>query len=687
MQVVEIEINGSKLDMYDNEKIVQSFTIINLSDITQRFGEYSNVFKIPKTNNNIQIIEYSNVIASTTNLPYNKTECIIYVNGFVFKKGFVQIIEIGEDISIRFFTGNIPFYDKLKNNSLNNLSLVNQDHTWDLATAIASRTNTSGYIYPIIDYNGLLTTGDIVDVRKILPGYFDSTLMEACCTENGYSFVNNLDANTLQEFNTGIIPFSKPNPAFDANIVAANTVSGSLGIIDAYLNWGETWVSGQVHTLQIPIAPLRIDIGGYGASPFVDPSNLYDDSVFQGIFNCQQTGTYRINHSSITYSFSHIQLWDSIPAHGTVMQFAFKLYKNGIYQSTIHYNQIATSTINGPTTPYVLSGTITGTTDIHLNAGDYIQLKSDIYFYISTAAFSGVINSLFQWDVAPQLYGDISLSLLPNVTFGETISAKAILPDIKQSDYFRDTCLRYCIIPDVDEDNKIVTLRQFTDITNNIANAIDWSNKIDETNNPSLTFNIGDYAQKNNIKHKEDTSVTNIPFGSDFVLSVNNHNLDPEKDYYTSPFAPSEMVTRLGGSSIVYINLYDSVTDTFSLSVQPRRCYIDYVARTIEYTDGTTTISISDSIPLTWFIDSSKSYNMGFGNNQMNRYSSVIIGILKSIKVLKIDIRLNLIDILGLNYFYPIYIEKYNSYFIISSINQFDYTNNDSTEVELIKLN
>jgi len=54
---------------------------------------------------------------------------------------------------------------------------------------------------------------------------------------------------------------------------------------------------------------------------------------------------------------------------------------------------------------------------------------------------------------------------------------------------------------------------------------------------------------------------------------------------------------------------------------------------------------------------------------------------------LTIDIRLDILDILNLNYLYPIYLNDYNAYFFISSLNQFDYTSNDSTEVELIKLN
>ena len=63
--------------------------------------------------------------------------------------------------------------------------------------------------------------------------------------------------------------------------------------------------------------------------------------------------------------------------------------------------------------------------------------------------------------------------------------------------------------------------------------------------------------QKNSISHKDDKSITAKPAGSDYVLSINNENLEPEKDLYTSPFAASEMVRRLSIIDMISINLYD----------------------------------------------------------------------------------------------------------------------------------
>ena len=117
-----------------------------------------------------------------------------------------------------------------------------------------------------------------------------------------------------------------------------------------------------------------------------------------------------------------------------------------------------------------------------------------------------------------------------------------------------------------------------------------------------------------------------------------------------------------------------------------RTCYIEKDNFTVTYTDGTSSTIVSTDIPLTWFIDADKNYNAGFSTNLLD-YSVDLINILQRLKIVKCEIRLNILDIINLNYFYPIYIDEFNSYFFLSKISQFDYTSNDSTSVELIKLN
>jgi hypothetical protein len=48
---------------------------------------------------------------------------------------------------------------------------------------------------------------------------------------------------------------------------------------------------------------------------------------------------------------------------------------------------------------------------------------------------------------------------------------------------------------------------------------------------------------------------------------------------------------------------------------------------------------------------------------------------------------INLLDILTYDMFTPVFIEYYEAFFIVSKIKQYDYTSDETTEVELIKIN
>ena len=692
MDVLEIEVNGQFLELYQDEKIVQSLSVLNITDITKRYSEYTNAFKVPRTNANSNIIEFADFITSETSFPFVKNPCTIYINGFAWKKGYLQLIEVAKDLTLRFYTGNIGFYNVLKAAKLNQLQLSAYDHTWNLLTAIASRNNTEGYSYALIDYNGMSDTGSTVDVRRLLPAYFDKTLMKAVCEENGYTLVNNISGSTLTEYESGILPTTKKNPVIPQEIIDANKYIGGqtpyeLGVYFVLFNIFQNSNFGYTTN---GYRPIRFP---YNNSNLGSNENLYDNGNWQstgqygtGIFTAQYAGNYKVS-TNFEYDYEFNESWTSSPAKTTNVYLSFEIEVNGVVVQNIATDNFSTST-TFPTS-YNVTGTINEENLVYLNAGDQMRIVYYAQHDTTVGSYSGAVSvsvgSILYLVQVPQTVTALKIELQPELTFGSELKAPYLLSDISQADYFKDTCLRYCLIPTVNEDTKEVTLTQFNTIKNNIGNAVDWSALVDETNEPSITFDLSEYAQKNNIKHKEDKSILTEVIGSDYVISLNNQNLEAEKDLYTSPFAASEDVVRLTDKQMIYIDLHDGTS--FTQDVQPRRCYLERVAGSVDYTDGTTTITVGGNIPLTWFIRADKAYNMGFGNNQMSRYSNDLISILQNLRIIKIDIRLSLIDILNLNYFYPVYLSQYNAYFFVSNVNQFDYTSNDATEVELIKLN
>jgi len=227
--ILEIKIQNEIIDLYDEEKVVQSFSLINIEDITKRESEYSNTFKIPKTNKNLQILGYSDFLNSDTLIPYQRLNCEILIDGFLFKRGFVSIEIIDNDISLQFFTGNAGFYEIIKNKSINQIDLVNNPtlkSIWSLSNVIALRNATGGIYFPMIDYNGMPTATTNVDVRLLLPSFFRKTLIEAICEDAGYTLVNNIETS-VDAYNNDILPTSKNDLKNDQETIDANTYKGA----------------------------------------------------------------------------------------------------------------------------------------------------------------------------------------------------------------------------------------------------------------------------------------------------------------------------------------------------------------------------------------------------------------------------------------------------------------------------
>lgn len=689
MEILTIKINGVDLDLYPNEKVVQTFSLLNINDITARQSEYSNTFKVPKTNNNLQIIDYSHYINNTTTFPFSKVTAEIYINGFLFKKGLIELVEIEEDISLRFYSGNIAFFDIIKQKSLKDIDANNNSNliiNWTLTDVLGTRNAIENVFFPLIDYNGMSDTGNTVDVRRLLPAYYKLSLIEAMCNDAGYQLINEVTGDALTALEKDIVPTASNKLENNADDIALNSYEGEMldgtGDTDPRIFGFYSWTFSQFSS--VTHAPIASGSKNHNFSTlvsgnpdrYVQPVNNLDH------FACFYSGSYDISYNLDVLAIFENQ-WDSLPPYTCNSTAYWFIQVNGI---NVYQIGSVNTLFGNPNTSGSVTDNFSGTYTLNLNSGDIVRLVSNFSSTIYVGAFSATTVSNNHKASLYVLDGStFGVSLGAGIAFGSQINPSQCLPDIKQNDFLKDTCIRYCILPFVDDDLKILYLKPFQSVKDNISNNKDWSDLVDETKEPSLTFKLGDYAQKNNFKHLEDKSVEPIPIGSDSIVNVQNQNLEQEKTVYTSCFAPSLTVTKLVDSEMIAIDLYDGTG--FNNDVKPRCCYTRLVNKSIDYTDGTTTTNVTTNIPHTWFISGDRSYNAGFDNNLLNDYSNELIAIIQNPKVLKIDIRLSLINILQLNYFYPIYLKQYNAYFFLSSINQFDYTSNEATEVELIKLN
>jgi hypothetical protein len=682
--------NGD-FDLFGNEDIVQTLAIFNLEDISARSGEYTPLFNLPLTNNNIRLIEYATFINSVNTAPFKKIPIKLIIDGMDCKLGFLAIDSVTDTIKARFYSGNSNFYDLLKSLYLTDLDWSTYNHIWNYTNAVSSSSNTSGYIYPVMTYNGQILSGDIVDVRKILPATYNRTILNKILSELGYTSDLNFDTSDLD---VSLLPYAKKNPTLTPEVLLLNSVdvyrtenyivpTYTHVIIPGYPNFYNTIFKSSEFT----------DIGTTGSSQYYDFINKK--------FTVQYSGTYSIN-ALLELDDYDLGLVGTFNATNVVYyRFNCNIYIQVLkrYNGTSSvvkneligtigagYNNTASpvSSIVSFTGAYVNNTT---SVDVYLNSGDELYVGLYVAFTCDVASNgTNPVKTYLTFNPIILDTATLTIDLEPELVFGQLIPYSTILPKIKCNDFIKDICIRFGLLFSVNEDAKHIIINKLDTIIDNIPNAINWSDKLDDSELPEINFKYDSYAQINHFKHKEDKTVTNTDIGTDYILNINNQNLELEKTIYTSPFAPCENVD-FNGTTTAIIGLYNTTNSKFDIDVQPRICFSEAVIGAFKFTDGTTTSGYINTRRI-WFIDNAlPDLSMGFGTNLITKNSQYLITTLQDLRLVKANFNLKIIDIKDFDFFTPIYIEQYQAYFFVSSINQFNYTRPDLTEVELIKLN
>lgn len=676
-----LRTDNGDFDLFGNEDIVQTLGVFNIADITGRSGDYSNLFKVPLTNNNRNIIGYSDFMISTGTLPYNKTSCSIYVDGVFYKNGFVEVESVNDSINIRFYSGNSTFYDKIKSVSINELDWSEYDHLWNLTNAVAAANTTTGYLYPIIDNNGQTLTGNVLDIRKVLPATFNKTILSKLLDYIGYTL--DTDISDL-DFKYSLTLFTNKNPTYPSQYITDNSVDG--GNLSDY---GITKYKNIAYSYSVSDSPpvKNIPISNYLADVFVRLETFTNQGYWDSVnrhFNVFATGVYNYD------LFIDMADWtphDFLNVDCDLNHCAFQILPNIQNERfTIDFIREVGGVPNVIYTEDITSAT-TLTGSINLYSGDVFYIRVRHNGTLNYQIQSGE-NGFFQIEFTPTILSTntLSLTLDAGLTFGGMIFYNTMLPNIKGNDWLKDMCVRFGILLTVNEDTKVISIHKFDDLYNHIPNSIDWSDKLDESDYPDIKFSLDTYARNNYFKHKFDKSIITSQDGTDYNLTINNSNLEIEKTVYTSPYGATENVD-FNGTITSYLDLYDTDKGYFLKDVAPRIVFYEAVPGVFQFTDGSTTTG-SLSCKRVYFIDNNvTNLSMGFGNNLIQKNSITLVNILQDFKLVKAKFNLNILDIINIDYTTPVYISQFQAYFFISSINQFNFTNKDLTEVELLKLN
>lgn len=670
----ELYIEDKLVDLPTDTDISIEYAIAKIGEIEKRSGARSAEFTIPKTAKNKAIFENPDDVNNVGTKPYRRLKARYYSNGIDQQISFATLKESAQGYSVNIYGGNADFFASLKDNSIRDLDLTDYNHHWDIDFVNLSKPQDYPIKYALVDYQtdspntGMNNTDSRAYLGVILPCVYEEFLIEQIAIQKGYT-VNNQ---------------TKLEPIFQ---------SGKMALpIGGEQYQRDTDLSRLKGVFQLGTIPTGAPLGNfYDGASITSQEQAYWQQYFNS--NTNFGGAFVIpDECLITYKLD------------------INLYNDGASAELIYIDVYSTDTVAGSAIirTYTINVPVTGAppaTPFNFTVTDEVTCVIPTAGYCS---FSFVVRSASVTNVFNQV-GDNYFEILNaellldnrgrlieynrDIEFENSgiyvynyVTVASNLPDLSQADYFKSYIQKTCSIVSVDEINKVVNIYPFKKVLDNIPFAKDWSNKIDLSEVPEISYTL-DYSQRNVLKYQDDEDVIK-PSGTDYTILIDDENLEFEQTLIELPFSATEMVERLGGVNICKINRFTS--NAFDVEFNPRSIFITFDSGSFRYRfavgSDTGSVVFTTDIPYTHFIDIDKAYSLGFERDLYFELWQFISGVIDRTKIVTCLLRLNASDINQLDLTIPIYIEYFNSYFYVSDIKGYNPDRNVSTMVELVKL-
>ena len=245
MQKTELKIYADSkyfnVDLFDNEPIELTKSIIELTEPEQRKSDYTKTINIPGTANNNSIftnifdVNHSILNGDNSNFyvdfdPRKKANCILYREGIPQLRGYLQMTSINI-LDEQNITYELVVYGRVANlfqdvgdNLLSDYDFSEYTHVWN-ETNVRNSINTSiiingvtaafqygrGYVYPLIDYGFDNNAQQTYNVDQLYPAIYVKTILDKILKTHGYRYESTIQSNNFlnsTDFKRLIIPSS-----------------------------------------------------------------------------------------------------------------------------------------------------------------------------------------------------------------------------------------------------------------------------------------------------------------------------------------------------------------------------------------------------------------------------------------------------------------------------------------------
>ena len=666
MKTEELIIDGFRVDMSPDTRIVLNFKSNLLGDISKITASNSQTISLPKTIRNREIFDHATAPAYPSTFRYRRHSAEYSRNGVkIISDAYAVLLDSGENFEIALYWGEMTKFQSWVESglSIKNLDFSDIFQIWKNPVTLATCYNGNSeddYYFPTDDYLF----------------YVDY--------DCGLGSAETMSESAKQHISL--------HPVLSARRILLKMQEES-GI-----------------TFEFPSGFMTVKSGGHVRS-----------EVFRGLaipMLTRKTSEQQKKSATVTGYNEHKNSMNryrglllSLPAseHYTTETKSYNLFFGGSVNATaikfattghVKFNiyltvQTAVSFWNKdfPGTPILELGTANGIRTVpckvsrrkvgHSTGWDYYTTGVS-YTFDEDVESGDEIALLLRVDEGTEFYKYYSdsetfvspyfLDLYPpavevDISLGDYFRVNGNLPDVKQIDFVKALCAMYglFVVPSgVADKLKFVSL---DDLVARKADAVDWSSRVIRTNDGEperVKYTLGDYARRNYFHYAEDDTVDKDATGE---IDINNEGLEPTKDIITLPFAASDETIvntekNLSGALIRQYKFNDDGTAVESNNLKPRILQI--------VSDGTVEHSgdkaIGRFVPLTF-------------DKLIAKYQRTLAEFLNNAITITERIRLTEYELLNLDFTRPVFLRQYGRYYGIVSVQ----TGEDYCTVELLQ--
>jgi len=569
--VAEVLIEGRRLDVKEGLDFSFNYSIADIRDPNKRKTNFSKTIQCPATKSNdvlfgqIWDVNISNSYnPSDTNVevnfnPNKKASARVIHDGVTVMDGVVQLraitINNGRYDYEVVFIGNLKtIFSEIANKELNGLDengfpyidFSDLDHQYDYGRITSSWNNTSGYVYPMIDYgvnepfqlNGV----DSWRVEQFRPAVFLKDIIDRIFDYAGFTYTSTFFDSTF--FGNLIVPWTNEGFVVSESEIAIRETTASVQTpIDVNVEFFPNYpIFGNT------IYNWRIDF-----DQLVDPNNNWSNANDE--YTVPENGFYsfatQLTYISERVSITGVPVPSPNPINVLFAYVRFRRLSVSSGQDTIISEQLVD--FRGSGTP-LIGETFSETVALSCPS---IQLDEGDTVYMEVLGLSGGLTGLVNFEI--DITAGTFQSQVSNETIvqGQTIPMNALTPSVEMEELLISVFKMFNLLVEIDKTNDTNLLIETRDTFYANGEIKDWTNKLARDRKIQLkpTASISDKLYR--YTYTEDDDYDNQKYQGKYQRVYGDARVEVDNDFVNSEndvevvFSPTVLVNDRNSNRIV----------------------------------------------------------------------------------------------------------------------------------------